>query len=295
MSPWSCPLCAHENTEDAVAPRLPPSVVQCRRCGLYTVQPRPQSVLPFYPSDYEPFWLPVAEEPNPVLRWEHRRHYEYRCQALRQIAPSGGVVLDVGCGTGGFLAALCHDGLWQGVGVDFAAGAVQVARRQGVSARLGELSDLRFPDAEFDAVTLWEVIEHVLDPLELIQEIHRILKPGGRLWLSTPNGESWQARFWRQFWRGWDPPRHLQVFSPQSLAYLLRLAGFEAVRKWAFPQERYYLVASARQWRHARGWRVEATELLSDLLGIAAWPWLRLIDHSRFASAMVVEARLSTS
>jgi SAM-dependent methyltransferase len=84
------------------------------------------------------------------------------------------------------------------------------------------LFSARFSEHTFDAVTLSHVIEHVPDPLGLLVEVRRILKPGARIVLTTPNSRSLGHQKFREFWFGLDPPRHLQIFTPASLQELAR-------------------------------------------------------------------------
>jgi SAM-dependent methyltransferase len=141
----------------------------------------------------------------------------------------GGRLLDVGCGDGRQLA-LMRDLGWTAEGVDFDAKAVAAARARGLHVRVGSLADQHFPDGSFDAVTLSHVIEHVHEPLRLLQEIRRVLKPEGHLVVLTPNAAGMGRRLYGAAWRGLEPPRHLTVFSPRSLRLLFRQAGFAEAR-----------------------------------------------------------------
>ena len=107
----------------------------------------------------------------------------------------GGRVLDAGCGEGRTLEQLRDLG-WQVEGVDFDRGAVLGAAARGIPVRLGTLEDQRYPDGAFDAVVHRHVLEHVPDPAGFLAECRRLLKPGGRLALVTPNAASLgHARF----------------------------------------------------------------------------------------------------
>lgn len=141
-----------------------------------------------------------------------------------------GSVLDVGCGDGEYLARMKPLG-WAVDGVDFDAQAIASARvRHGLTLRCGDLASQRFPTAIFDAVTMRHVIEHVPEPVPLLAEAARILKPGGRLVVVTPNSASLGHEIFQAHWFGLDPPRHLQIFGLPPLAACAKAAGLEVER-----------------------------------------------------------------
>jgi 2-polyprenyl-3-methyl-5-hydroxy-6-metoxy-1,4-benzoquinol methylase len=128
-----------------------------------------------------------------------------------------GCLLDIGCGNGLFLDQMRHFG-WDVAGVEPDGKAVSVAREKfGLEVFQGSLEGARFADGRFDAITMSHVIEHVPDPIGLLKECRRVLKPGGRLVIVTPNIKSMGRRVFGDAWLHWDPPRHLFLFSPQAL------------------------------------------------------------------------------
>jgi SAM-dependent methyltransferase len=132
-----------------------------------------------------------------------------------------GRLLDVGCGNGQFLASMRSLG-WDVHGIDIDPAGARVAREHfGLPVHLGPLEASGFPDACFDAVTLHHAIEHVPNPIGTLRECHRLLSPGGRLVVVTPNIESLAHRLLRTSWLGLDVPRHFYLFSPRTL----RMAG----------------------------------------------------------------------
>lgn len=139
-----------------------------------------------------------------------------------------GRLLDLGCGRGDLLGKMRSFG-WQAEGVDNDPIAVEAAHRNGFAVKAGSLHQQRFSEGSFDAVVMSHVIEHVHRPLQLLREARRVLKPGRRLVIATPNARSLGHRMLGAQWPLLDPPRHLQIFTPAGLAAMVRAAGFETV------------------------------------------------------------------
>lgn len=135
-----------------------------------------------------------------------------------------GRLLDVGSGGGQFLRRM-KDAGWAVLGVEPDPTAVEVARGLGVEVLSGTLDQLPSGQHRFDAITLNHVIEHVPDPLATLRHCWGLLAPGGRLVVTTPNVHSLGHRVFRRSWRGLEPPRHLQIFSQQSLRRTAERAG----------------------------------------------------------------------
>lgn len=141
----------------------------------------------------------------------------------------GGKVLDVGCGDGGFLNLMRKSG-WSVEGLDFDAKAIESAKaKYGLHLRHGDLHGAKFAGNTFDAVTMSHVIEHVPDPVALLTEARRVLKPNGRLVITTPNSRSFGHERFQRYWVGLDAPRHLNIFNLPTLRECARRAGFERI------------------------------------------------------------------
>lgn len=140
-----------------------------------------------------------------------------------------GSLLDVGCGNGQFLQNMKNLG-WEVKGVEIDERAVTTARKiLGLDVISGTLENAQFPDNFFDVVTLRHVIEHVYDPINFLRECRRVLKPGGKLVLLTPNINSFCHKMFKQSWRGVEVPRHLMLFSLPTLEACARKAHFDTV------------------------------------------------------------------
>lgn len=143
-----------------------------------------------------------------------------------------GKLLEVGCGSGHFLAKMKARG-WVVEGVDFDPRAVDYAHTTyNIKVHHGSLESAEYPDSTFDVVAMNHVIEHVFDPIDLLQEARRVLKPGGKVVVVTPNIASMGHQRFGQAWRDLDPPRHLHLFSPRTLLECAKRAGFEQYQVW---------------------------------------------------------------
>ncbi len=278
------------------------SIVQCSnpRCGLLWMDPVPLSVdLALAYAGYYTHVKAVNGVPTGNLKRIYQRvkrsylaaRYGYWCEGpvgshlalgllmylfpvrrssvddeVRRLkAQVGGKLLDVGCGSGAWLADMRERG-WRVSGVDFDGEAVAAAEDRGLDVRLGSLAAQQYPDESFDVVTLNQVLEHVPDPVETLVECRRILRPGGQFVLYTPNSRSLAHRLFVDDWRGLEPPRHLQIFGPNSMVSCLSAARFTEFEVTTVNSE--YI------WAHSLGlWlkRPDAGESLP-----AAW---RLLSH----------------
>jgi 2-polyprenyl-3-methyl-5-hydroxy-6-metoxy-1,4-benzoquinol methylase len=152
-----------------------------------------------------------------------RQRRELRTMFLGGLMP--GRLLEVGCGSGRFLERMRRLG-WDVQGTEFdPAAAARIQRHYGLRVDVGELHALGYAAEQFDAIALSQVLEHVYDPMRLLEECGRLLRQGGRLVLTTPNARSLPHRRYGRAWRGLEPPRHLQVFTLAALARCIRASG----------------------------------------------------------------------
>ena len=119
---------------------------------------------------------------------------------------------------------------YEAEGVEPAPQIAAAARAAGRHVHTGLLEEQHFGDAQFDAVSLFEVVEHLRSPIALLQECHRILRPGGIMLISTGNGASWTARTMKARWDYFQTRKdagHISFFNPRSIALLAERTGFE--------------------------------------------------------------------
>jgi SAM-dependent methyltransferase len=175
---------------------------------------------------YASSWIyGLREMPGHSIKREGRVPWNF-AQALRRMGSGkGSTLLDVGCAEGQFLHLAAKAG-FEVTGMDFNPASLEIARKlPGVSevylCSVGELGD-RLHGKQYDVVTLFEVLEHTADPFQTVLSIHRLLKPGGRLFLSVPGNRRWPGFFHPEVDA---PPHHLTLWSEAALVRLLERAG----------------------------------------------------------------------
>jgi len=160
---------------------------------------------------------------------EKRRRLKYM---FLEPGRDGKKLLEVGCGSGARLRAFKDKG-WQVTGQELDPQAATYAKTVfDVNVLLGDLVDIGLDGEQFDAIVMNHVIEHIYDPARMLTECNRILKPGGKVVISTPNIESYGHAVFGENWRGLEPPRHLHLFSNQSAVPLMQKAGFSQYKIW---------------------------------------------------------------
>lgn len=156
-----------------------------------------------------------------------RKYYD--TMYLSNLKP--GRLLDIGCGDGQRLIFMKSKG-WDVIGQEIDPKAAAFSLKEGFKIYLGDLPNLKLPENHFDVIIMNHVIEHLLDPLAILTECHRILKKNGHLIIITPNSQALTHFFFKNNWIGLDPPRHIFIFSKISLNSLGLKAGFSKCNTW---------------------------------------------------------------
>lgn len=161
----------------------------------------------------------------PPLRWPIDVAYRF----LPKAAPDKAFrVLDIGCSNGAWLE-LARNAGWDVAGAEPDPVSRRVARERGIEVRESVGDWLDNPES-FDWVTISHVIEHVHDPLSLLRDSFRLLRPGGGLYVDTPNIDAVGHSVYGADWLALDPPRHLILFNRKSLSDSVKRSGFEKIR-----------------------------------------------------------------
>lgn len=222
----------------------------CPACASVFQNPMPdmKTIASFYPETYMVFDQETRTRHVSPLRaalLRRLRGYDHLRPALPYsllagiLAPfqqpstpawkGGGRMLDVGCGNGRFMTGMRTLG-WQVQGVELSEKGVNACRMSDLPVHHGDLGSAGFADGSFDLITARHVIEHVPEPHPFMAELVRVLRPGGRLVIETPNSAALGRQWFNTNWYANDVPRHLFLFSPANLerlgsSYGLRQSG----------------------------------------------------------------------
>ena len=147
-----------------------------------------------------------------------------RSSAFRWVPPNSSV-LDIGCGFGESLVYHRARGT-TAVGIEPDSNVQESARLNGLRIESGLFSASKFIGEKFDFVSMDQVIEHVPDPITVLREIGKVLKPNGKIILTTPNGHGWGVSVFGRKWINWHVPYHLHFFSSESMKMAAVSAGY---------------------------------------------------------------------
>jgi len=148
-----------------------------------------------------------------------------------------GRILDIGTGTGDFLITARNNG-WDITGIEPSPKAKQIASAKGVD--FVDNTTL-LEDHSFDVITMWHVLEHVPDLEKQISELKRLLKPQGSIIIAVPNFNSYDAKYYGQFWAAYDVPRHLWHFSKTAIKLLFEKKQMQLVKVLPMKFDAFYV------------------------------------------------------
>ena len=220
-------------------------LAQCKSCGhKFLVPPIEENTInelytKYYPrSKYQISQYKPKKELQGFKAWIQG----YYAHAYAWV-PKGVRVLDIGCGFGETLGF--HKGRnCEVFGVEADENVIKVKNKFGFNIHIGTFTENLYPKGYFDYITMDQVIEHMVDPLRIFTEISRILKPKGKLIISTPNSNGIEAKFFKKKWVNWHTPYHQQFFSINSMKIALEKSGLELqkVKTITNPEWMYYQI-----------------------------------------------------
>lgn len=212
--------------------------LQCGRCDTVYLSPSPARAdfEVIYPESYYTVTEASGDGGSGALiRWAWDLTERQRARSLIELLEDGPRrVLDIGCGDGRLLRALNRRGRgrWRLEGVEqgLPESAIASASRQAITIHEGLYEELDLGDERFDLIVAQQVIEHTLDPGDMLGKAFSELTQGGHVVIDTPNFAGFDRElFSRSYWGGYHFPRHMTLFTPRTLSELAVSRGFEVV------------------------------------------------------------------
>jgi len=251
-----CQICGSEDVEESIFVKDSYELARCSACGVAFVTNPPSAAelehLYSFASGYHVNFRDDSREIASRFAVARRQY-----AAIARHSPEGRC-LDIGASAGFFVKTAADNG-WDAHGIELSRDTSELAQeRYGVDVVCARLEDTSFEPRSFDVITLWDVIEHVANPLDTMCRVAGLLKPGGVVGILTPNLDGLFARYSYRLgrrihhWPAVEPPAHLYQFSVRSLATLLGRAGLEILEIEHEAQPIAYVFGSLRRMNSKR-------------------------------------------
>lgn len=226
----NCPICGKSafkpflETTDYTLTKETFALVECSTCQFVITSPRPEDkdLGKYYQSnDYISHTSKATSLGNVLYLIARKFTMRSKKKLATKLSPNKGRILDIGCGTGDFLETCKNEG-WKTVGVEPSSIAGSQAKAKGIEI----IDDLNRVTGKFKLITLWHVLEHIPNLGETLHTIHSLLEEDGKLVIAVPNHLSEDGKKYKNFWAGYDVPRHLWHFNQRTMNQLLQKNQF---------------------------------------------------------------------
>jgi 2-polyprenyl-3-methyl-5-hydroxy-6-metoxy-1,4-benzoquinol methylase len=255
----SCPLCGLQKTElllsaqDYFLTSEPFDIVQCVECGFRFTNPRPcESDLSKYYQSAE--YISHSDTRKGILASVYQLVRQYTLKRKRKLIEKyhkGGEILDIGCATGHFLNKMARHGwITTGIEPDDTTRGYAIAE-YGLNVFSEDKLD-EFTASSFDVITMWHVLEHVAQLNKRIQQLRKLIKPGGTIIIAVPNCESYDAIKYGRFWAGYDLPRHLYHFTKSDISKLAEKIGMRIESVLPMKFDSYYVSLLSEKYKYGK-------------------------------------------
>jgi len=251
-----CPWCGSEKAQinlwlkDEFLSKEDFHICECLNCGLSYTMPRPnkEKIGEYYKSEEyyshqenKKGFIPRLYESVKKVNLKHK--YNLATQGLNV-----GKMLDIGCGVGDFLHTAEEHG-WTCTGVEPSEDAKAIAKTKTKANIINSEDMEKIPDATFDLITMWHVLEHIDDLKWQIEQLHRLTKTKGRIVIAVPNYKSYDAQYYKELWAAYDVPRHLSHFNKNVLTKIFKSKNLELVRTDKLIWDAYYISYMSEQYK----------------------------------------------
>jgi len=252
-----CPLCNSERIQkqtkvkDFSISGEQFEIYSCQECGFYFTQNHPDEsdIGPYYQSeDYISHSDTSKGLINTIYHWVRKIMLGKKYRLIKHETPHK-KLLDVGCGTGYFLDYMKNKN-YQIYGVEKEKDAREFAINNfNIPVTSPDNFLNQSQNEQYGIITLWHVLEHIQNFNAYLKSIHNNLNKSGILIIALPNHKSYEAKYYKQYWAGYDVPRHLWHFSPNTLERLIKTHGFKIRKLKKLPFDSFYNALLSEKYR----------------------------------------------
>lgn len=262
----NCPICKATvftdflKCEDYTVSHETFQLVKCSTCNFVFTNPRPDAaeIIKYYQSED---YISHSNTSKGLFNFAYQQVRKFavngKVKMIEELNAPQKSILDYGCGTGEFLNAMSQQG-WKSKGLEPSLQAREMAIKN-YSLIIKDSSELNsFSNNEFGIITLWHVLEHVHQLTETINNLKRIVAPGGSLIIAVPNREASDAQYYKEYWAAYDVPRHLYHFTKQNITRLFEEIGLDlkSVRPMFF--DPFYISLLSEQYKNGKNSYINA-------------------------------------
>jgi len=273
-------------------------IKKCQQCGVYLLSPKisTEEMQKYYPEEYICYLEAIEDDPSVFSRLDRKIALNKRCKQINKRVDKPGKILDIGCATGIFLDGMKKLG-WEVAGIEPNEKAADYARKRfNIDVFTGYLHEVNLRDESFDVITLWDVLEHVPDPNEFINNVYKLLKPGGLIIASLPNANAWERYLFREYWVGWEIPRHYRSHTPDTITKFLKRYSFKNIKIFSFIGRHGAFMLSINFWLkslHSSKWKKNIIRIIFGSLPfrIFSYPFFRIAELYNRSNVMSFSAQ----
>jgi len=251
-----CPICGSVKlqkafkTKDYFLSQEEFSICLCKKCGFHFTNPRPvqNALSPYYKSEE---YISHSNSKQGLIGWLYQRVRSYTLSKKYDLVSSirdGESIMDIGCATGQFLNEFKKRG-WNCTGIEPDPESREFAKKTYDLKVFGQEKLDELKDQSFDVISMWHVLEHVSDLKKRMEELRRLIKDNGSLFIALPNMDSWDAHHYDKYWAGLDVPRHLYHFKKENVELLFSNYGFTMHKIIPMKFDAYYVSLLSEKYR----------------------------------------------
>jgi len=242
-----CPVCQHKEFDkhiickDHLVTGTSFTIVKCKNCDFLFTNPRPdkKQLASYYKSDQ---YISHTDKSNNLLNTVYKIVRLFTLRRKEKLIHSlvhSKTLLDYGCGTGDFIK-VCQDKKWEVYGYELDGEAALIAGNKTGIQIFNDLDQLNKLQS-ISIITLWHVLEHVVDLNETLKKLVDILDKNGKLLIAVPNPQSYDALYYGKTWAAYDVPRHLYHFTQDTFRKLMQNHGLKINRIIPMKLDSFYV------------------------------------------------------